>query len=82
MQPYILSIIAVCWDAVAAAAQIPETVHFMSRDGSTRLAGYLFKPQAPGPYPAIVMLHGRSGVYSSLKAFFDRHLRLEQGGGK
>lgn len=52
---------------IAHAAQIPETVHFMSRDGGTWLTGYLFGPQAAGPHPAIVMLHGRSGPYSSLR---------------
>ncbi len=52
---------------LAHAAQVPETVQFMSRDGGTKLVGYLFKPQTSGPHPAIVMLHGRTGPYSSLK---------------
>lgn len=51
----------------ARAAQVPETVQFPSRDGKTQLTGYLFKPAAPGPHPAVVMVHGRSGPYSSLK---------------
>jgi carboxymethylenebutenolidase len=42
-----------------------KTVHFPSEDGKTRLAGYLFQPQTSGPHPAIVMLHGRAGPYSS-----------------
>lgn len=45
----------------------PETVTFMSRDGRTELTGYLFHPGTPGPHAAVVMLHGRSGPYSSLK---------------
>ena len=49
---------------IAHAAQVPETVYFMSRDRGTRLVGYLFKPQTPGPHPAIIMLHGRAGPYS------------------
>jgi len=53
--------------AGAAGAVVPETVHFMSADGATRLTGYLFMPQQPGPHPAVVMLHGRAGPYSSLK---------------
>ena len=48
----------------AAAAQLPDTVSFPSRDGTTQLTGYLFKPNGAGPHPAIVMLHGRSGPYS------------------
>lgn len=50
----------------ARAAQVPETVQFPSRDGATQLVGYLFQPQTPGPHPAIVLLHGRSGPHSSL----------------
>ncbi len=60
--------IALClgWPVPAYAAQLPETVTFVSRDGRTRLTGYLYQPQAPGPHPALVLLHGRSGAYSSL----------------
>lgn len=49
----------------AQAAQ-PATVYFRSADG-TELTGYLFQPagDANAPHPAIVMLHGRGGPYSS-----------------
>jgi hypothetical protein len=50
-----------------AGAAAPETVQFMSADGRTRLTGYVFAPPSPGRYPAVVMLHGRAGPYSSLK---------------
>lgn len=52
----------------AAAQQIAERVEFPSADGKTMLVGYLFKPAAPatGPFPAVVMMHGRAGAYSSL----------------
>ena len=43
----------------------PSTVYFASADGQTRLVGYLFAPAAPGPHPAVVMLHGRAGPYSA-----------------
>lgn len=39
----------------------------MSGDGRTELVGYVFRPETAGPHPAVVMLHGRSGPYSSLK---------------
>ncbi|WP_245315504.1 dienelactone hydrolase family protein [Bradyrhizobium neotropicale] len=58
------AVIASMWlisDAVAG----PETVYFRSADGTTKLVGYLFRPKAAGPWPAIVMLHGRGGPYSS-----------------
>jgi carboxymethylenebutenolidase len=48
-------------------AAMPDTVHFMSADGETRLVGYVYLPDGAGPHPAIVMLHGRAGAYSSLK---------------
>lgn len=56
--------------AATARAAVPETVKFPSRDGKTELVGYLWKPASSsvaGPHPAIVMLHGRGGPYSSNK---------------
>ena len=50
---------------LAPAAAEPATVYFSSADGQTRLVGYLFAPAAPGPHPAVVMLHGRAGPYSA-----------------
>ncbi|MES2563978.1 MAG: dienelactone hydrolase family protein [Pseudomonadota bacterium] len=50
-----------------APAATPATVSFASADGKTELTGYLYMPDGVPPYPAIIMLHGRSGLYSSLK---------------
>lgn len=55
------------WLAGAAVAGTPDTVTFMSADGKTKLTGYVFVPAAAGPHPAVVMLHGRAGSYSTLK---------------
>ncbi|MFO1111374.1 MAG: dienelactone hydrolase family protein [Bradyrhizobium sp.] len=49
----------------AASAGVPETVYLASADGRTELVGYLFMPAGSGPYPAVVMLHGRGGPYST-----------------
>jgi dienelactone hydrolase len=49
----------------STANAAPETVYFRSADGATEIVGYVFKPTVPGPYPAIVMLHGRAGAYSA-----------------
>ena len=49
----------------AAADDAPAEVSFMSADGRTMLRGYVFRPASAPPWPAIVMLHGRSGPYSS-----------------
>src|SRR3954447_22861826 len=53
--------------AEAAAASLPERVTFASADGRTTLVGYVFKPEGPHParMPAVVMMHGRAGAYSS-----------------
>lgn len=51
----------------AARADAPERLTFPSNDGKTTLVGYLFKPE-PMPaarVPAVVMMHGRGGAYSS-----------------
>ena len=43
-----------------------EPVSFRSTDGSSTIRGYLFKTAGPsGRLPAVVMLHGRSGAYST-----------------
>src|ERR1700748_1849643 len=65
MHAFLLSALAV----VPVQAE-PETVYFKSADGQTEIAGYLFKPKASGPSPAIrgpaiVLLHGRAGPYSA-----------------
>ena len=52
----------------AAAQQVTvEPVVFQRRDGETQLTGYVFRTaDAPAKAPAVVMLHGRSGAYSTL----------------
>ena len=64
--------------AAAALAQdppsddgaLPERVTFPSADGRTTLVGYLYRPRDAGTarVPAVVMMHGRGGAYSSLAA--------------
>jgi carboxymethylenebutenolidase len=51
--------------APAPQGDEPRTVYFPSRDGKTELVGYLFLPAGNGRHPAVVMLHGRAGPYSS-----------------
>jgi carboxymethylenebutenolidase len=49
--------------AFAQSSQ-PRTVSFPSADGQTTLTGYLFPPAGrPKIAPAVVLLHGRGGVY-------------------
>ena len=42
-------------------------MRFQSADARTELVAYLFRPEGEGPFPAVVMLHGRGGPYSSGK---------------
>lgn len=52
--------------ASAAHADTPQRVTFLSADGKTTLVGYLFLPKVrSGRMPAVVMMHGRGGAYSS-----------------
>lgn len=51
--------------AALAQAATPQTVYFASADGRTELVGYLYTPAGAGAHPAVVMLHGRAGPYSS-----------------
>jgi carboxymethylenebutenolidase len=50
-----------------ASSQALERVTFPSADGKTTLVGYVFQPAvSPGTrVPAVVMMHGRAGAYSS-----------------
>lgn len=49
------------------AETLPERVTFPSADGKTELIGYVFKPSVmpAARVPAVVMMHGRAGAYSS-----------------
>lgn len=50
----------------ACAQPAPERVTFPSADGKIQLVGYLFAPPQPAvARPAVVMMHGRAGAYSS-----------------
>jgi carboxymethylenebutenolidase len=51
----------------ASASDRPERVSFTSADGRTALVGYVFKParMPAARVPAVVMMHGRAGAYSS-----------------
>jgi len=61
-----LALTAITAPAVAQKVQV-EAVEFPSRDGKTEVKGYVFKAEdAPATAPAVVMMHGRSGAYSSL----------------
>jgi carboxymethylenebutenolidase len=51
--------------ALPALATVPQTVYFPAADGSTELVGYLYQPEGGARHPAVVLLHGRAGPYSS-----------------
>jgi dienelactone hydrolase len=52
----------------ARAGELPERITFPSADGRTPLTGYLFMPphSVGERVPAVVMMHGRAGVYSTI----------------
>ena len=55
--------------AAAAAGDVRvEEVTFRSTDSRSTIKGYVFRPATvpAGRLPAVVMMHGRSGAYSSL----------------
>ncbi|HEV2955455.1 MAG TPA: dienelactone hydrolase family protein [Xanthobacteraceae bacterium] len=53
--------------AAAVAVELPQRVTFASADKHTTLVGYVYKPElaAGARAPAVVMMHGRAGAYSS-----------------
>jgi carboxymethylenebutenolidase len=60
---FVLLLLAVTTTTLSAT---PRTVHFESLDHKTKLVGYVWDPSSPGSHPAVVLLHGRAGPYSSL----------------
>ncbi len=61
-----LLLLGVFLGIIPFAARAADKVQFLSADNQTTLDGYIFKPAGRGPFPAVVMLHGRAGAYSSL----------------
>jgi carboxymethylenebutenolidase len=63
----LVAVVASCVLSGAVHAE-PSRVTFASADGQTTLVGYLFEPASKGGArrPAVVMMHGRAGAYSSL----------------
>src|SRR5690606_30957583 len=63
-----LAMAAVAAPAWAQRVEV-ESVTFPSLDGKTELKGYIFKAgNAPANAPAVVMMHGGAGAYSSRAA--------------
>jgi dienelactone hydrolase len=63
-------LIVIVLSVVADWAVAQETVHFNSLDGSTNLTALLYRPSgtpdADAPHPALVLLHGCSGLINKL----------------
>jgi dienelactone hydrolase len=58
----------------STAAWAGEFVEIEGGSGTerVRLVGYLAKPAGPGPFPAVVLLHGCGGFHSSMISWADR----------
>ena len=62
-------------DCAAAAEQPPAFVEFESPLASAQpLQGYLRLPDGPGPFPAVVLLHGCAGYFKQLDARWGKRL--------
>jgi dienelactone hydrolase len=73
MRALAAALVFVSSQAAMAQSALPDRVTFPSLDGHTRLVGYVYAPRADPdhpaaakPAPAVVMMHGRAGAYSSL----------------
>jgi dienelactone hydrolase len=57
-----LPLLALVLSALATSAVAQESVQFDSLDGHTRLTAHLSRPMGDAPRPALVMMHGCSGL--------------------
>lgn len=68
----VAAVAAFATSALAAGPRAPdETLTFKSADGKTVLKGYFWQSAKAGARPAIVMMHGCGGAYSSNVETFD-----------
>jgi dienelactone hydrolase len=51
--------------SAATAATAQQAVNFTSLDGTTNLTAYLSRPEGDAPRPALVLMHGCSGLVNS-----------------
>lgn len=56
------SIVAIVLSAFATTAAAQQTVNFVSLDGHTNLTAHLSRPAGDAPRPALVLMHGCSGL--------------------
>jgi dienelactone hydrolase len=64
MRPSLLFIALLAVSTVCGGAAAQQKVRFAALDGPTALDGYLFRPDGPGPHPAVVFMHGCGGLFS------------------
>ncbi|AIO34604.1 alpha/beta hydrolase fold family protein [Burkholderia cenocepacia] len=71
MRKLLMSVMLVCLSAMAGAQTL---VHFPSTDGppATTLDGYLFPAPGAGRHPALVFLHGCSGMFARSGKVYSR----------
>jgi dienelactone hydrolase len=62
MHKFITAVVGLLLSSLTVQAQ--EAVHFPSVDGATQLDGYLYRSAGEGRRPAVVGLHGCSGMFS------------------
>jgi dienelactone hydrolase len=56
------SLLALALSAIATVAAAQQTVNFVSLDGTTNLTAHLSRPAGDAPRPALVLMHGCSGL--------------------
>jgi dienelactone hydrolase len=58
-------LVTLALSVVASSAAALETVNFASLDGKTTLTAHLSRPDADAPRPALVLMHGCSGLLNA-----------------
>jgi dienelactone hydrolase len=69
MRPSLLFIALLAVSTACGSAAAQQKIQFPALDGKdgaspTAIDGYLFRPNGPGPHPAVVFMHGCGGLFS------------------
>jgi carboxymethylenebutenolidase len=66
------SFVPIVWSAIGLPVTLTvdeDNNRAIYTSGTTDISGYFYKPQEDGPFPAVVVLHGKAGLNETTRAY-------------